>query len=499
MLILVYLWWGRFQYHHRLLLVLTYAGAGAIILANHLFFGDNRRQLGLRLDNIFRAALGYGAATLAGALAVASIGWLWGDFRLDRWSDISIYLAWAFAQQYILQNFLRLRGKELLPRQSGWLMPVVLAAGLFALYHLPNYPLMALTFTGAMLWGYLFTQTPNLLCAGLSQACLGIVLILFFKYDLLDQFKIGQPGYRYEAYGDGVQVTAGYDSQGRPFIATLPGPDWGTAATVRVFTPEGQRLAQWNAFEGLDFSGSISAGDLGFAPGDEIAVAPGPGPSNPPLVRIFDLQGEALQEFQPEALEGGYGAWISARKGGLYVCPGPGPQHPQTALLFTPEGRLVERWDFPEIDLVNGIRATWWHSDKLVLWGTVIPSNPATLYTYDTGSKSVKVSGALPATFGLNAAPVRLGSGKQGIAVAPGYLEGYPPWVKVFEASGKLLYEFSALDDPKSCGSNLAAVDIDGDGIDEVILGEGACPGRPSQVRIHRLDGTFVTEWRAYD
>jgi hypothetical protein len=41
-------------------------------------------------------------------------------------------------------------------------------------------------------------------------------------------------------------------------------------------------------------------------------------------------------------------------------------------------------------------------------------------------------------------------------------------------------------------------VDIDGDGLDEVVLGEGIGPGRPSRVRIYRLDRQVVADWEAY-
>jgi len=125
----------------------------------------------------------------------------------------------------------------------------------------------------------------------MSQAVLSLLMLVFFKFSHLDQFEVGMNASRYEAYGDGVQVAAGYDSSGQARIVTAPGPDSGTPSLIRVFDQKGTRLAEWIAFPEFDFSAHLAIGELGFGAGEEVVVAPGPGPPNPPLVRIFDLQG----------------------------------------------------------------------------------------------------------------------------------------------------------------------------------------------------------------
>ena len=521
-LIFGYLWWGRFQYHYGRYQFIVYAGALFIVAVNHLYHRDTLGRLGFRLDNFRRAAIGYGGPTLVLGTLMFGFGWLSGSFRLDRWGDVLTYFAWAAVQQYLLQNFLRLRSENIfgLAKVSsstvgGSLVPVFFAAALFALYHLPNYPLVLVTFIGGLFWCFLFTRIPNFFWVWLSQAFLTTIVLLFFKYNFANQFEVGYPGNRYDFYGSGVKVAAGYDAHRSPVIATLPGADKGTKARVRIFTAEGLRLTEWDAFEELDFSGEISVGDLGFGPGDEVAVAPGPGPNNPPRVRIFDLEGNLLGQFEPENLDRGYGAWVSVHCGKLYVSPGPGPGRPQQVLEFSPEGQLLRQWEFNDLGLVNGLRATALCSEpaatddlspthqgetpSLLMWASDISVNPSTLFLYDTVQRSVRSFETLSTTFGVNATLVQLAENRLGVGVAPGPLQGYFPFVQVYDLDGRRLREFLAFEDPKSYGSNIAAVDIDGDGQDEVVLGEGIGPNRPARVRIYRLNGQPAVDWTAYE
>jgi hypothetical protein len=514
-LILGYLWWGRFQYDYRLFQFIVYVGAVLIVAANHFYYRDTLPRLGFRRDNFRSAAIGYGVPTLILGILICVFGWLSGSFQLERWSDLLTYFAWAAVQQYLLQNFLRLRSENLfgsVTESSSLrkaLVPVLFATALFALYHLPNYPLVGATFAGGLFWCLLFTRIPNFLGVWLSQAFLTSLLLLFFKYGWVNQFEVGYPGYRYDFYGSGVKVAAGYDERSNPIIATLPGADRGTQARVRVFDIGGQKLAEWDAFEELDFSGEISVGDLGFGPGDEVAVAPGPGPSNPPRVRIFDLKGNLLAQFEAEDLGRGYGAWISIHCRKVYVSPGPGPGRPQQVLEFSPQGQFLNKWEFDDLGLVNGLRAAALCSDSavaaqeqqissLLMWASDISANPSTIFLYDRVQETVRSLETLPTTFGANATLVRLAENGLAVGMAPGPLQGYPPLVLVVDLQGRKLREFRAFEDPETYGSNIAAVDVDGDGIDEVVLGEGVGPGRPSRVRIYRLDGQPVADWQAY-
>ncbi len=511
--VLIYLWWGRFQYHHSLFLSATFLFSIFILLCNQVYFGDSRRQLGLRLDNARAAFFGYGGLILVGLILLLPAGWLLGSPEVPQARSIFYYFLWAGAQQYLLQNLLRLRSQNVFDIDShpfaGRLISSAVAAALFGAFHWPNVTLATLTFAAGLAWCLLFTYVPNFFWAWGTQGVLAITLAIFFKAGPLDQFQVGRPGYRYEYFGGGALVAGGYDSQGRPVVVTLPGHDLGMPARVRVFDPSGTLRSEWIAFQDLDFSGRISVGELGFAPGDEVAVTPGPAPGNPPEVRIFDLTGRLLSEFLPKELPSGYGASVAIGCGNIYLAPGAGPTAPKEVFEFSPRGKLLRNWSFPDLPLHNGLKATMICEDRkkgsdadqketLLLWGTEIAVNPATIFALSPPQEVPEAWEAFQTTFGVQLIPVTVGDGESGIALSLGPLTGYPPLVRVLGLSNEPIHEFVGYEDDQACGSNLGAVDIDADGRDEVILGEGVCPGRLPTVRILRLNGTPVSQWQAY-
>lgn len=525
-----YLWWGRFEYHHRLLLALVYVTSAFLVVAGHRYFRDSPRILGLRLDNLGPSLKSFGFVTLMGASIIVPLGILWGEARFDKWQEFLVYSLSALLQQYLLQNFLRLRAEDLLgishspDESSGYrssfrfagypqlgLLPSFLAAGLFSLYHLPNYPLMGLSLIGGLAWCLVYRRRPNLVAAWMSQAVLSLLMLVFFKFSHLDQFEVGMNASRYEAYGDGVQVAAGYDSSGQARIVTAPGPDSGTPSLIRVFDQKGTRLAEWIAFPEFDFSAHLAIGELGFGAGEEVVVAPGPGPPNPPLVRIFDLQGTQLTEIRLDFLEDGYGAWVSVGCGRIYVCPGPGPNRPQSVFEVSPDGQQTRGWSFTELGLENGLRAAPicagnslrgsapGELQNLVLWASPVVSNAGKVFFFDPISEDLSERRRTADAYGVNVSLLQLGLREIGHAAVLGYLKGYPPLIEVFSSEGRPVSKFSAAGGPEVCGGNLAAVDTDGDGADEIVLGEGICPAQPSTVRILTVDGQLLHSWEAYD
>jgi len=503
-LVFAYLWWGKFQYEHNLFLTITYVVGIGLVLGNHLYHRDRRRDMGFRSDNNRQAIRTFGLMTLIGAAVIVLIGMWKSQARLDRWEDLYLYIGWAALQQHLLQNFLRLRAEDILGR--GHRAAAVAAAALFALYHLPNLPLVAASFLGALVWCALFIRVPNFAGAWLSQAVLTGCLVLFFKHGLLNQFEVGKPGHRYEYYGGGVNVAGGYDSQGKPFVVAMPGPDKGVRARVRVFEIDGKMKCEWTALPNLDFSGQVAAGELGWGPGDEIVVAAGPGPRNPPLIQIFSSSGELLKEIGQSLPNHGYGAWVAIGCGRIYAAQGPGPGNGNLVVELSPEGQVLSRREL-DCGFENGVRATVSEPrtstrtdacTRLLVWGSPVSVNPSRVFLSDTQPDCLDSFETLPTTFGLNLTTLRLSSGHPGIAVAPGPLNGYPPLIQILDLRGHKIGEFFAFNDPKTYGSNIAAVDVDGDSRDEIVLGEGIGPGRPYTVRIFSQDGQMLTKWDAF-
>ncbi len=499
-LLFAYLWWGRFEYYGGAILAVTYLGTAGAVLASHLFFRDSLRDMGLRLDNLSQALRQAWLPTLLLAAAIFVWGLQAGRFQPGLDQIPLIYIPWAALQQYILQAFLLRRFQTL---TASCRVSVAAAAALFALYHLPNLPLMLASLCGALVWCRLFTRTPNLPVLALSHALLGLLLSGFFKFDGLDQFRVGKGGYPYTIYGDGVQVAAGYDALGQPVIVTLPGLDRSSASHVRVHRPDGTLLHDWIAFPGLGYSGNLAVGELGFGPGDEIAVAPGPGVRNPPHVRIFSLSGEQLGELRLPGFAG-YGAWVSVSRGHVIATPGPGPQRSATVFELDPQGRQQQRWDLGDLGLYNSIRAQIFpppteageQERQLVLWPTYISVNPARVHFFDLGGKPIASWTAFNNDYGMNLAPIRLDRQAFGLVAAPGPVEGHGVHIRVFDLQGDELSGFIAHQEEPVCGATVAAVDLDGDQQDEIVLGGGNCPGVPSDVRILNQQGELLHRWR---
>jgi hypothetical protein len=520
-----YLWWGRLAYYHSAFLISTYAVCLLTVALSHWYFGDSFRGLGLRVSNWREALRAYGLFTLGAAGLIVVVGLLLGRSP-GAASGLLTYPAWAGLQQYLLQNFLRLRFETLFspsqarnnssisPRSDSsnrrFTLSAILAsasaAAVFALLHWPNESLVVLSLAAGFSWCLLFSRVPNLYAACVSQAVLGLLLAMFFKPGILDGFSVGRPGFRYESYGDGVQVAAGYAAGGVPVIATLPGPDREHRSLIRIFDPSGRLLKEWAAFPEFDFSARFAVGDLGFGAGDELVAVPGPAESNPPLVRVFSLNGRLESQFLASNIPEGFGASVSVRCGEIFVGTGPGPDFPARGARYTPAGSPLGTWDFSsDAGFKNGIQLLPLPLNckeklpsEMLLWGTAISVNPSDFVVWS--SSEVAQRETLPTTYGLSLTVVKL-SGKQFIAVAPGPLVGYPPWIRIFRENRpwEMVRDFVAFTDPGAAGANLAAVDLDHDGRDELVVGEGCAPGRPSLIRLLRVDGELLRQWQAYD
>ncbi len=497
-LVFAYLWWGKFQYEHDLFLVGTYVVGIGLVLGSHFFHRDHLQAMGFRSDNNRKAIRTFGLLTIIVGTVIVLVGIWKSQARLDRWGDLYLYIGWAALQQHLLQNFLRLRSEDILGR--GHRGAAVVAAALFALYHLPNLPLVGASFLGALVWCLLFMRVPSFTGAWLSQAILSGCLILFFKHGFLNQFQVGKPGHRYEYYGGGVNVAGGYDSNGKPFVVAVPGPDKGMHARVRVFDVDGKLRSEWTALSDLDFSGQVAVGNLGWGPGDEIVVSAGPGPRNPPLIQIFSSSGKLLKEIDQALPDLGYGVWVTVGCGRIYAAQGPGPGNGNRLAELSPAGDVLSERQL-DFGFQNGVRATPAERDacsRLLVWGSPVSVNPSRVFLCDAGGRRLDGFETLPTTFGLNLTTLRMAAGQPGIAVTPGPLKGYPPLVLMLDLHGRKVGEFYAFDDPQAYGSNIAAVDADADGVDEIVLGEGIGPGRPPTVRIFRQDARLIAKWEAF-
>lgn len=535
LLIFGYLWWGRFEYFDERYLAATYTGCILAVAIGHLYFRDTPKRLGLRLDNLGKGLWTGLVATALLAIAILALAAATGRLQSNGHQIPWVYIPWAFLQQYLLQGFLLSRFRNLF--SNRW--AVVAASLLFALFHLPNWPLLAMSFLGGLAWTSIFLRVPNLLSVAISHAALGLLLSFFFKFDGLNKFRVGPPGHPYAIFGDGAVVAAGYDALGAPVIATLPGSDRGNRPQVRLFTPHGRLLRQWNAFPEYGYGGNFAMGDLGFGSGDEVAVAPGPGVRNPPEVRVFDLDGQELSRFRLKGHDG-YGAFVSIGQGLLWVSPGPGPARQAECFAYRPDGTLVRHWSLGDLGFENSVRCAPFPDaaassapkdpdgleaagstaeppkeessqdesakddalppkplpSRFMAWPTFVSVNPSQVHFFDADGQPLETWRAFPNVYGMNLTPIRFGADAFGIVTAPGPILGHTAAIRVLDADGRQSADFIAYRENWECGSNLASVDVDGDGRDEIVLGGGDCSGVPPDVRIVDLQGNTLYRWK---
>ena len=91
----------------------------------------------------------------------------------------SFYLFSALIQDILFFSYILLRLKDLILIESlhtKKIIVLLLFSSIFALIHLPNLPLMALTFIFAFWLGYVFYSTPNLYAIVIVHAFLGTLL-----------------------------------------------------------------------------------------------------------------------------------------------------------------------------------------------------------------------------------------------------------------------------------------------------------------------------------
>lgn len=101
--------------------------------------------------------------------------------------NILPYILWAFFQQFLLQSFFFLRMESV----AGTTAAVWLSTFLFTIAHLPNLPLLALTFFGALFFTDLFRRFRSIYPLGVVHAMLGIAIAYSFPDSLMHHMRVG--------------------------------------------------------------------------------------------------------------------------------------------------------------------------------------------------------------------------------------------------------------------------------------------------------------------
>lgn len=180
----LYIWF--FRRIHKL----AWLPAAVFLLASHWRRREGPAQLGLNgpwREPVVKLAP-WVAVLVFGLLLVGyGVGTL-ERFHLERsLSNLSLYLAWGFVQQYLLNGYFLNRLRAVLADgHASWT-----AALLFCAAHAPNPFLMAVTLAGGWLSARVYLRWRNLALLGLLHGVIGFLLHLVVPDAVARNFLVG--------------------------------------------------------------------------------------------------------------------------------------------------------------------------------------------------------------------------------------------------------------------------------------------------------------------
>jgi len=97
------------------------------------------------------------------------------------------YVIWAVGQQFLLQSYFYLRFELLFGERAA----VVVSSVLFALLHLPNVWLTAMTVVGGLFFTGMFRRYRSLYPLAIAHALMGIAVAYSFPDSLMHHMRVG--------------------------------------------------------------------------------------------------------------------------------------------------------------------------------------------------------------------------------------------------------------------------------------------------------------------
>jgi Type II CAAX prenyl endopeptidase Rce1-like len=180
-----------FLSRYRWLVIIPLLLAMSFMFLSHSAYRESPRDLGFRFDNFFPAVRLLTWPTLIAVAIIFLVGWYLTGFpslqRLLR-TRLLFVPAWALFQQYALQAYLNRRAQHALGKGPT---SVVLVAAVFAVLHLPNPVLAALTLLGGLIWAAVYQREANLFALAASHTVASISLAMALPLNVINGLRVG--------------------------------------------------------------------------------------------------------------------------------------------------------------------------------------------------------------------------------------------------------------------------------------------------------------------
>jgi membrane protease YdiL (CAAX protease family) len=193
LLIFSYIWIWRRSFSGAAA-IFAIALAGALMLA-HAQRAESLHDVGFRLDTFTRASVLLAPLAVVVIAFTVLVGHELGSARFPAGSaavlPIAKLIAFGLAQQYVLLGFFYRRLERALATNA---LALVATAAVFAVLHLPNPFLMAVTFFAGLVGAIVYQRAPNLWVNGIAHGLISYCLFYALSPEVTGALRVG-PGY----------------------------------------------------------------------------------------------------------------------------------------------------------------------------------------------------------------------------------------------------------------------------------------------------------------